>query len=156
MTAVLSLPPVPVMRRWRFADVHVAGLAADESFVRFHFACELVSMRHASSASADAMIHKPSRLLSDADRTVNLVADYAVLAVHNHPHRHSHLSKPSGESSKIVPVFSVNWRRSCFSTLPAVILLLEENLLAAAARAGHAICQRRATRYSRQLTGSAK
>ena len=41
MTAVLSLPPVPVMRRLRLANVHVAGFAADEGFVNFDFAAKL-------------------------------------------------------------------------------------------------------------------
>ena len=42
MTAVLSLPPVPVIRGCTFTDVHVTRFAADEGFVRFDFAGEFV------------------------------------------------------------------------------------------------------------------
>ena len=38
MTAVLSLPPVPVIFRARLRPVHVARFPADECFVRFHLA----------------------------------------------------------------------------------------------------------------------
>ena len=48
-------------------------------------------------------------------------------------------------------------RRSVLlAAMPAVVLLQEKHIVAPALRAGNAIGQRRATRYSRQFTGSAK
>ena len=66
MTAVLSLPPVPVILRRAFASVHIAGFAADEGFVRFDFARELARAA-ISQSEADTVIHEPCGLLGDAD-----------------------------------------------------------------------------------------
>lgn len=59
------------------------------------------------------MIHKPSGFLSGADCPVNLVGTDTVLAVDYLHMASNHLSRLRGESSKMVPVFDVNWRRSC-------------------------------------------
>src|SRR6266567_8752965 len=69
----------------------------------------------------------------------------------------SHLSRPSGESSKIVPVFDVNWRRSCFA-LHCQRLYFAWNRTFMLPQRGHStpLGQRRATKYSRQLFGSEK
>ena len=146
MTAVLSLPPVPVMRRCRFTDVHIARLAADESFVGFDMAGELVSGGHAESA-ANAVIHEPCGLLSHADGPGDLVAADAVLAVHYLPHGEQPfvqaerriLKDGSGLESELA-------QRVFAAALPAVVLRLEQNFLAAAPRtATPSGQQRRAT-----------
>ena len=50
----------------RLCSVHVAGLAADESFVRFDFAGEQARSALVQG-EADAVIHEPSGLLRDAE-----------------------------------------------------------------------------------------
>src|ERR1039457_838832 len=69
----------------------------------------------------------------------------------------SHLSSPRGESSKIVPVFAVNWRPS-WRALHCQRLYFSRNVTWALPHRGHStpFGQRRATTYSRQLTGSEK
>src|SRR5258707_116969 len=69
----------------------------------------------------------------------------------------NHLSKPSGESSKIVPVLSVNCGALCFSR-QCQRLYFSKNRAFLLPQRGHTTpsSQRRATRYSRQFTGSAK
>ncbi len=73
ITAVLSFPARASDPALTFADVHVAGLAADERFVRFDFAAAELSTREVIlHGLADAVKHEPCRLLSDADSTGNL------------------------------------------------------------------------------------
>src|SRR5229473_2280759 len=69
----------------------------------------------------------------------------------------SHLSSPSGLSSKIVPVFKVNCGALCFSR-QCQRLYFSKNRTFLLPQRGHTTPsgQRRATRYSRQFTGSAK
>jgi hypothetical protein len=47
------------------ADMHVARLPADETFVRFHFAAELASKELILHGETDAMEHEPCCLLRD-------------------------------------------------------------------------------------------
>jgi hypothetical protein len=54
ITAVLSLPPVPDPAFF-LAEVPVAGLAADESFVCFHFATKFAGSVLVSEHEPDAM-----------------------------------------------------------------------------------------------------
>ena len=69
----------------------------------------------------------------------------------------SHLSRPMGESSMIVPVFKVNCGAACFSR-QCQRLYFSKNRTLSLPHFGQVtpLGQRRATKYSRQLTGSAK
>src|SRR5712692_5012295 len=69
----------------------------------------------------------------------------------------SHLSRPRGESSKIVPVFSVNCGASCFSR-QCQRLYFSRNSTFLLPQRGQVTPsgQRRATRYSRQFFGLEK
>ena len=80
MTAVLSLPPVPVMRAARFY-VHVAGLAADESFVGFDSPATLPPsfIKDRLHGVPNAVKHEPCSFLSDAERPRDLAGANAVL-----------------------------------------------------------------------------
>ena len=139
MTAVLSFPPVPVILRARFASVHVARLAADESFVGFNVAREFIGVA-IPSASANPVIHEPCGFLRHADSAVNLVGTDAVLAVHNLPHGEQPLVQAergifedrSGLGSELPPIVFL-------AALPAVVLRLEDYAIASATRAGDAV-----------------
>src|SRR5947209_18821717 len=69
----------------------------------------------------------------------------------------SHLSNPSGESSMIVPVLSVNCGAACFSR-QCQRLYFSRNRSFLDPQRGHDTPsgQRRTERYSRQFAGSAK
>jgi hypothetical protein len=74
------------------ALVHIAGFCADESFIDFHFASELVKtlILH---GQPNAMEHEPRRLLRDAKPAMNLVTRDTVLAGNNQPCRREPLLK---------------------------------------------------------------
>ena len=76
--------------------MHVARLAADESFVRFDFAAELAPEPLILHRKPNAMEHKPRRLLRHLNIPRNLVAGHAVLAVGQHPSCHKPLIKADG------------------------------------------------------------
>ena len=90
--------------------VHVARLAADVGFVHFHVADSLppVVVLH---RQPNAVQHEPRGLLRDAKRprqiSCELTPFFMLAIIHT---AGSHLSRPSGESSKMVPVLSVNFR----------------------------------------------
>src|ERR1019366_2101898 len=69
----------------------------------------------------------------------------------------SHLSRPIGDSSMIVPVFKVNCGAGCFAR-QCQRLYFSRNRTSLLPHFGHStpLGQRRATRYSRQFAGSAK
>src|ERR1017187_800296 len=69
----------------------------------------------------------------------------------------SHLSRPRGESSKIVPVLSVNCGAACFAR-QCQRLYFSRNRTSVEPQRGQMTPsgQRRATKYSRQLIGSEK
>jgi CheY-like chemotaxis protein len=73
------------------ALVHVPRFSADEGFIRLDFATKFASEVLILHCQADAMQHKPSRLLSDLHVSRNLVTADTVLAVGDHPHRHEPL-----------------------------------------------------------------
>ena len=66
------------------ADMHVASLAANESFVSFDFARQL-SNRLVMHSLTDAMHHEPSRLLGNSEGTSDLTRANSVLAVAEQP-----------------------------------------------------------------------
>jgi hypothetical protein len=65
--------------------VHVPGLAADERFVHFDFAIDLVE-GFSLHRKANAVEHEPRGLLRHTERTMDLVAADPVLRASNHPH----------------------------------------------------------------------
>ena len=67
ITAVLSFPPVPVMRRCVNIQVHVASLAADEGFVNFDFAAQLAAEGFILQGQTNAMQHEPSGFLGNIE-----------------------------------------------------------------------------------------
>src|ERR1035437_6008800 len=119
--------------------VHVAGLAADEGFVRFDLARQLVDAAHAQSM-ADAVIHEPPRFLRDADGAVDFVGTHAVPAVHNLPHGHEPLVQSEGrifeDGTGLRSELATFMART---TLPAVVLLKERHVGTSASRALNAL-----------------
>src|SRR5271157_2146559 len=65
--------------------VHVASLAADESFVGFYFAAQLASEMFILHSQPDAVKHEPCRLLSDLHIAGDLVTTDTVLAIGDEP-----------------------------------------------------------------------
>jgi len=64
--------------------MHVLGEPTNERFVGFNLAAHLQE-RAGLHCQPDAVIHEPSRLLSDTERPVHLVATDPVLAIGDHP-----------------------------------------------------------------------
>lgn len=89
--ALSQIEPLP------FARVHVAGFAADEGFVDFDGAAELVEglrlNRH-----PEPVQHEPCGFLGNAQVAGDFVAADAVLAVHEQPHR----GQPLGERNRAI------------------------------------------------------
>ena len=69
------------------SDVHVTSLATDEGFVYLDFAAITAELhkRTALHGETDSLQHEPCGLLSDANRTSDLVGTDSVLAIANHP-----------------------------------------------------------------------
>ncbi len=125
ITAVLSLPPVPVITLSRFSLVHETREAAYKSFIYLDFAGKLAAFL-ILHCKPDAMQHEPRGLLSYANGAVNLPRTDPVLAASNHPHRSQPLiqaerrileDRPSldGKLATVVALIA----------LPAIVLLLE-------------------------------
>ena len=73
------------------SDVHIAGLAADESLIDFDFAREFLEERAGLHGLANPMQHEPRRLLSDSKVTSNFIRTDSVLAVRDDPDCHEPL-----------------------------------------------------------------
>ena len=86
------------------------------------------------------MVHKLSRLLSDADSTVDFVGANPVLAVHDLPHDHEPFIETQGgvfeDRSRLRGELTKAMLRA---TLPAIVPGLEQHLGSAATRASDAI-----------------
>lgn len=76
-------------------DVHVPGLTADESFVRFDSARHLVD-RSSVHRVTDTLKHEPRRSLRDLEIPRDFVAAHAVLTVRKKPHRAKPFIQPDG------------------------------------------------------------
>jgi hypothetical protein len=85
MTAVLSLPPVPVNLAGANVLVHVARLAADEGFIGFDLAGEFLE-RSTVEGEPNPVHHMPGILLTDTDPARNFPAADSVFAIQNEPH----------------------------------------------------------------------
>ena len=75
--------------------MHVASLAADESFVNFNRAAEL-NDGAVLEAQTDTMRKKPRALLRDAQRAVKLVGTDAILRACDEPHSNQPLVEADG------------------------------------------------------------
>ena len=71
--------------------VHVASKTADVCLIDFDMAFKLFCERSSLHSKTDAMLHKPSRLLRDANRSGNLITANAVFAIGDHPDGHQPL-----------------------------------------------------------------
>ena len=81
--------------------VHVASLSTDEGLIDFHDSAQLVFHKAASlHRHANAVHHKPSRLLCDAKRTVNLIAGNAILCIGQKPHGGKPFVERDGQAFK--------------------------------------------------------
>ncbi len=115
-----------------FAQVHVPRFPTDKRFVGFDLADQLVGRDH-SERTPNPVIHEPCRLLCHANGLGDLVTAHAIFAVHNLPHgekplvqtKRRILEDRASLSGKLSGIVSA-------ATLPAVILGLEENVLAPA------------------------
>ena len=96
-----------------FVGVHVAGLAADESFINFDFASQAFRQCRVLHRKANPVKHEPRGFLGDADSAVNLPGANPILRSASIQTAGSHLSRPIGESSKTVPALMEN----CFRHL---------------------------------------
>jgi len=76
-------------------NVHVAGLAADEGFVRFDLAGQFVT-KLLLMGQPDPMQHEPRGLLTDSESAVNLPRRDAILGVGNEPHCSEPLVQANG------------------------------------------------------------
>ena len=89
MTAVLSFPPVPVMR----AGVSLTCMLRAFPPMKVSSAStwpDSFSIEPMLECKPDPVIHEPRGFLSDTDGPVNFIRTDAVLAVHNLPHAVSH------------------------------------------------------------------
>ena len=89
----------------RLSHVHVASLAADESFVHFHFAAIPADLTKTACRPADAVEHEPCRLLSDAQIAGQLATADTILAVGQHPQGAKPLVQAQRRILKMVPSF---------------------------------------------------
>ncbi|HZE68069.1 MAG TPA: hypothetical protein VE135_00920 [Pyrinomonadaceae bacterium] len=120
--------------------MHVAGKAANESFVNFNMAVHFFEKRSSVHCQADAMIHKPSGLLGNTQVSRNLIRANAVFAIDDHPYSAKPLIQAKrrvfkdssylcGELALLVGAL----------TLPFVLLLKECNVVTATGRTGNTI-----------------
>jgi hypothetical protein len=121
------------------ARVHVASLATDVGLVNLNVAAELAEAL-GLHGEADAVEHEPRRLLSDAERAVDLVGGNAVLAVHDHPEAREPLVETDGRAFEDGPdldgeLLAARLRHA----LPNSACLEERHGLSRAVRARHAV-----------------
>src|ERR1044072_3590636 len=81
----LAASPRPCNLRLARVLVHVAGESADERLIRFDRAAHLLK-RAVLHGEAAAVPKKPSRLMRDAERAVNIVRSDDVICVSNNTH----------------------------------------------------------------------
>ncbi len=122
-----------------FAQVHIAGLPADESLVNFNFSAEFASEEIILQGQPDAVKHEPCGLLSNIQSAGNLVAADPILAVSKHPR----CRKPLVQTDRAVLVDRADLDGELAlsmmaAALPYAALWIEAYLLRAASWAGHA------------------
>lgn len=122
-------------------DVHVASLAADESFIHFNLFAVLTELQKgfALHGKTDAVHHKPCGLLSDTKGAAHFVGTDSVLAIGDHPQS----GKPFIEPNRRILEDSSNLRAELPVMVDALALPLsligeEVGVLASASGAGNA------------------
>jgi len=117
-------------------NMHVAGLATDESLIGFHFAAEFSADKAIMKSFTDAVHHKPRRLLSYPKGPRNLARTNAVLAIANHPERAHPLVDPKRRILKYCADFK---RELLFASLaePDTARLNKRVFFRSTARAGN-------------------
>ena len=92
------------------AFVHILGETPNERFICFHFCVRTTEFARTAKppvvmCSAEPLKHKPSGLLSYAERAMYLHAGYSVLTIHKHPKSRHPLVQPEGRVLKYGPDF---------------------------------------------------
>ena len=123
-------------------DVHVAGLATDESLIHFDRATVSAQLRKGTilHSLADSVKHEPGGLLSDTQRPGNLTRANAILRGSDEPHGR----EPSFESKGRILKYGSHLRGElalCMAGLALPFLLVRQigHILAATGRAFDAI-----------------
>jgi hypothetical protein len=119
------------------ALVHIAGFRADEGFIDFHFASELVKTL-VLHCQPNAMEHKPRRLLGYTKPAMNFVARDTVLAGNNQPCRREPLLQRN--RAVLENGSGLECERGAFMlrvALPHASLGKPRNVIRTAARAGY-------------------
>ena len=93
--------------------VHVPRFAADEGFVDLNFPTELAARLFVLHGETDAMEHEPCGLLRDADGAMQFPEEIPLRLLPIIHTAGTHLSRPKGESSRIVPSLMLNWALGC-------------------------------------------
>jgi hypothetical protein len=121
-------------------SVHVASSPANESFVHFNLAIGTTKFQERTRlhGKTNAMEHEPSRLLSDAKSTSDLIRTDSVLAVGDHPNGEQPLVE---RKRRIFKDSSDLGRELTFGmdalALPLALILEEHDILAATGGADH-------------------
>ena len=123
------------------ANVHVAGLATDESLIDLNLSTVAAQLREGTilHGLANTVQHEPCCLLGDAERPGNLAGANAVLGSDNEPNGR----EPSFKTKRRILKDGSHLRSElalCMATLALPLLLVRQigNVLAATGRAFHA------------------
>ena len=161
MTATLPTVPRPPSIILSFClKVHVASLAADVGFVHFDWSTFAAHLHQGTAlhCQAESLKHEPCGLLGDTKGAVDFVRTNSVLAIWQPSNKAtSHLSKPIGESSKIVPTLTLNCFRGCLA-LHSHMRRVEIKRMSLLPQVGHTtpLFHRCATIRFKHLSASAK
>ena len=131
----------PTSRNLRFALalVHIAGLAADESFINFNFPAQHAAVG-VLKAKANPVEHVPCALLRNLERPVDLPRANAVLHAGLHPNRHQPLVQTEGRIFHDGPDLNGELGlRMTHLALPEATRSDVANVLRPARRADHAV-----------------
>jgi hypothetical protein len=132
--------------------VHVAGLAADESFIHFDFARELAASGFVLHGESDAVEHEPCGLLGHSEVAGDCVAANSVLTVGNHPNS----SQPFIESNRgiLENTFGLDGKLlAAFRTFPDAAGLEKHWFLRAAVLAGDALRPAAIRHFAESIVG---
>lgn len=125
------------MIRVHQTPVHALGV----SLIRFNNSPTVADEKSGDKQRhSDSVIHEPCRLLGDLQAAGNLPRANAILGVHDQPH----CGKPFVETQRGIledrPCLQRELRgRVLLAAVPAIVLLQEQHVLAATARANDAI-----------------
>jgi hypothetical protein len=119
-------------------NVHVPRFTADEGFIRFDVAGQLLARVH-TQAESNPVIQKPRGLLGYVQVAGDFATADAVFAVDDEPHRGKPFVDPDGRVLHHRSGLQRELRGVVLgAAMPAVVLFQEEHVFATAARAGDA------------------